>query len=218
MRPDGDAMLATKVRDELRTNEHVSSAEFIVTVRNGRVKLEGTVPRYSEKLAAIEVVAGLPDVKGIDDEVAVEPPVRLSDAEVARLVSAELAGREEIPRQSISVAAKKGHVTLSGNVPSIHAWYTAKETALACEGVLSVTDLLLVDPVGVREDGEIVDEIVSVLEREKHLDSTGIEVKCVNGRVVLVGWVSSLAEKLRAERALTRVHDIRSLRNELRVR
>jgi osmotically-inducible protein OsmY len=218
MRPDGDAMLATRVRNELRANEHVSSAEFLVTVQNGRVKLEGTVPRYSEKLAALEIVSGLPDVKGIDDEVAVEPPARLADEEVVRLVRASLAGREGTPSHSISVAAKKGHVTLSGNVPNIHAWYTAREAALACEGVLSVTDLLLVDPVGVREDGEIVDEIVDVLDREKHLDSTGVEVKCVYGRVVLEGWVASLAEKLRAERAVTRVHGIRSLTNEIKVR
>ncbi|MHC4250843.1 MAG: BON domain-containing protein [Planctomycetota bacterium] len=218
MPSEGDATLATKVREKLRENDHVSSAEFLVTVHDGRVRLEGTVPRYSEKLAAIQVVASLPDVKGLEDAVAVEPPTRLSDVEVARLVSAALAEHAEIPERNISVAAKKGHVSLSGNVPSILAWYTAQETALACEGVLSVANLLLVDPVAVREDGEIVDEIVDVLEGEKHLDPSGVEVKCIDGRVVLSGWVSGLSGKLRAERAVTRVHGIRSLTNAIRIR
>ena len=218
MPSDGDAMLAARVREKLRENDHVSSAEFVVTVNDGRVKLEGTVPRYGEKLAAMQAVASLPDVKGLEDAVAVEPPTRLSDAEVARLVGAALAEHDEIPERNISVAAKRGHVNLSGNVPSILAWYTARETALACEGVLSVSNLLLVDPVAVREDGEIVDEIADMLGREKRLDPSGIEVRCVDGRVVLSGWVSGLSEKLRAERAVTRVHGIRSLVNAIRVR
>jgi len=218
MPSDGDAALAARVRDELLRNEHVSSAEFLVSVHDGRVRLEGAVPRYSEKLAAMEVVAGVPDVKGLEDAVVVEPPTRLSDAEIARLVGAALAGHSEIPEQDISVTARKGHVTLSGNVPNVRAWNLARETALACEGVLSVRDLLLVDPVAVREDAEIVDEIVDLLEREKHLDPTGIRVKCVDGRVVLSGWVSSMAAKLRAERAVTNVHGIRSLTNTIAIR
>jgi len=216
--PDGDTALATKAREALRANEHVSSAEFVVTVRDGRVRLEGTVPRYSEKLVAMEVVASLPDVKGLEDAVTVEPPSKLSDTEVVRLVRAALAGHAGIPERNISVAAKKGHVALSGNAPSILVWYAAQETALACEGVLSVRNLLLVDPVAVRQDGEIVDEIVGLLEREKHLDPSGLEVKCVDGRVVLSGWVSSLSEKRRAERAVTRVHGIRSLTNAIGIR
>lgn len=218
MSSDGDAALATRVREELRTNGHVSSAEFLVTVHDGRVTLEGTVPRYSEKLAALEVVAQIPDVKGIHDDVTVEPPALLSDAELARLVSATLAEHGELAQRHISVSAKRGLVTLSGNVPSILAWYKAQEASLACEGTLSVRNLLLVDPVAVREDDEIVDEIVDVLEREKHLDPSGIDVKCVVGRVVLSGWVSGLPEKLRAERAVTRVHGIRSLTNSIKVR
>jgi len=215
---DRDAALAERVRDELRRNEHVSSAEFLVTVRKGRVRLEGAVPRYSEKLAAMEVVAGVPDVKGLEDAVVVEPPTRLSDAEIVRVVGAALAEHAEIPEQNISVAAKKGHVALSGNVPDARAWNLARETALACEGVLSVRDLLLVDPVAVREDAQIVEEIMDLLEREKRLDPAGIKVKCVDGRVVLSGWVSSMAEKLRAERAATNVHGIRSFTNSIAIR
>ncbi len=218
MPSEADATLAARVREQFRRNDHVSSAEFLVTVSDGRVRLEGTVPRYSEKLAAMETVAHLPDVKGIDDDVTVEPPAGLSDAEVARLVSAALGEHPEIPDRNISVAVKKGHVTLSGNVPAILAWYTAQEAALACDGVLSVRNLLLVDPVAVRGDGEIVDEIVDVLEREKRLDAAGVGVKCVDGRVALSGWVASLAEKLRAERAVRGVHGIRTLTDTIRVR
>jgi len=67
-------------------------------------------------------------------------------------------------------------------------------------------------------DNSLKQDIIDELEFEPRVDATKIGVAVENGVVTLSGWVESYPQKLAAERAVTRVHRVKGLAEEIEVR
>jgi osmotically-inducible protein OsmY len=71
----GDEMIAEEIMDAIERNVRVSSDDVDVTVMNGEVTLEGTVPSASAKAAAYDSALYTAGVKDVFDNLDVREPV-----------------------------------------------------------------------------------------------------------------------------------------------
>ncbi|MBD3403542.1 BON domain-containing protein [candidate division GN15 bacterium] len=215
---DADIELAEEVNEALRRNSQVVATRVDVSVANGHVILEGEVAAFRRKLEILDTVENLLGVKGVTDRIEVKPSAHGSDDEAKDCVERALAADPDIPDENITVVVKNGECTLSGYVLSIPEWELAAQRAGSCEGVLSVKNLLLVDPPSVRKDAQIVEDAERVLRSLEGLDASGITVKCVSGKIILEGEVNSLYAKRRAHRAANTIRSARAVENNISVR
>ena len=112
-----DSQLQRDVMDELRWEPQVDSAHIGVTAKNGVVTLTGSVPNYSQKLAAEGATCRVAGVKAIAEEIDVrfvgDPPT--SDPEIAERIVNMLKWDVTVP-DDITVKVEHGRVTLTGQV------------------------------------------------------------------------------------------------------
>lgn len=69
-----------------------------------------------------------------------------------------------------------------------------------------------------KTDSELQRDVLAELEWEPSIDAADIGVAVVDGVVSLNGFVKSYAEKLAAERSVRRVHGVKAIAEELKVR
>ncbi len=213
-----DSEVVKVLRAALKADSRISSSRIKVSCENGRVELRGKVPTYGSKLAAIVTARETPGVASIADQLEVNPRLKLSDEQVTAYVNSALDAHADIPENSVAVSVKRGRCTLAGSVPTHTVWQTSAEVALACKGVRSVRNLLVVDPESVTRDSELVRQVRYLLRNQEALGLARITVKAVGGRVVLTGWVPSLTRKAQAGRVAGRPAGVRRVINRLRVR
>ncbi len=125
--------------------------------------------------------------------------------------SARMAGGE------VTVAARDGHVTLSGTVNSVMDLRRAATIAKRTLGVQSVTNSIIVEPTK-RTDQEIKSDVVMRLKVNDSVEKPAISARVSGGRVTLTGDADSLAEKRIAEMAAGGVDGVRSVDNQLSLR
>ena len=115
-----------------------------VTVRNGLITLTGRVEWMFQKMAAEKAVKHLRGVRGISNEIEVNPRVLAMDVR-ARLLDA-LHRHADLDARRIQVEVQGTRVILSGNVRSPRERYEAVEAAWSAPGVASVDNRLNVVP------------------------------------------------------------------------
>lgn len=213
-----NGQMAKILRRALRSDARISASRIRVTFQDGKAILAGAVPTHAEKLAAIIAAQEIPGVRSVVDKIRVSPRLKLSDEEIAAHVTRALDARADIPERTIAASVKKGRCTLAGTVPSHVVLEAADEVARACKGVRSVRKLLIIDSESVRQDADIAKQVQALLENQQTLDSSAITAKCVGGRVVLTGRVSSLAQKIHAGKVASRPVGVRRVINKLWVR
>jgi osmotically-inducible protein OsmY len=190
-----DAELQVDVMDELKWRPNVDASHVSATVMNGVVTLTGHVATYAYKLVADEIVRQVRGVRGLADELELEAALGgwPDDTKLANAASLALNWDSDVPIHRISVAVRHGVVTLAGVV----RWQFEKESAWRCVGrILGVTGI--VDNVTVQPEVERVDiegGIKAAFLRHATLDASEISVRSDEGRVTLVGRVSSWSER-----------------------
>ncbi len=112
-----DTELAHAAVTALAWNTKVPSDRVTVTVADGWLALNGMVDWQYQKDAAARVVRDLPGVKGVDNNIVLQPPVTSVDA--SGKIAAALKRTAAIDARRIYVTADDGPVVLSGTV---HSW------------------------------------------------------------------------------------------------
>jgi len=115
-----------------------------LTVKDNCVALEGRVDWCYQKNAAELAVKYLSGVRGVTDNIKVEPQV--STIEVKDKIEAALKRSAELDARRIRVETVDGKVTLSGNV---HTWFEkdeAENAAWAAPGVTQISNQIAVVP------------------------------------------------------------------------
>lgn len=209
--------MAKMLRAALRADSRVDASRVKVSFENGKVMLSGRVPTYSAKLAAILTAGEMPGVASVIDKIDVAPRAKLSSQEISAHLTQALDANADIPEKSIAVKVKDGRCTLAGSVPTHAVWQAAGEVAISCKGVRSVRNLLVIDPESVIRDSDLVTQVQALLEHQESLSLARIKVKALGGRVVLTGWVPSLARKIQAGKVAGRPAGVKKVINRLRV-
>jgi osmotically-inducible protein OsmY len=196
-----DNTLKQDIIEELEFEPSIDAASIAVTVKDGVVTLGGHVRTYAEKDTAERVAVRMRGVRGIAQEIEVQPPGanRTDDDGIAQRALNMIDWNVSIPKEAVKVRVSKGWLTLTGKVE----WQYQKDAVLKAvrnlEGVLGVTNLVEVAPRANAID--VKKRIQDAFERDAELEANGIHVDVAGGKVVLKGKVRTWSERRAAERA-----------------
>jgi len=190
-----DTQLQSSVLAELKWRPSVDSAHIGVTADDGIVTLTGQVQHYTEKLAAENAAKDVLGVRGIANDIKVEPKgsLKQSDKDIAAAAIGALKWDYEVPDGKVKVVVNDGWVTLDGTVD----WQFQRDAAERCvrylRGVVGVTNEISIKPSAKWIDVKI--KIEDAFRRNADLDARRISVVTSDGRVTLIGTVRTWSER-----------------------
>jgi osmotically-inducible protein OsmY len=139
-----DTEIAQAVLSALKWNTVVPDDRITTSVSNGWVTLNGRVDWMFQRASAERVVRDLVGVRGVTNNISVEPHV--SAVDVKTKIEAALRRSAEVDARRIRVGVINNKVVLTGNV---HSWFEreeARRAAWAAPGVKDVEDRIAVVP------------------------------------------------------------------------
>jgi osmotically-inducible protein OsmY len=147
--PDGasvqtDTAIASAAVNALGWNSALPPELIQVTVRDGWVTLNGTVPWQYQKVAAEKAIEHLRGVKGVANTIIVKAPVTATD--VRHKIEEAFRRSADVDSKRVSVEAHNGTVVLRGKVHSLTERAAAEHAAWAAPGVIAIDDQLIVEP------------------------------------------------------------------------
>jgi len=225
-----DAEIRADVLRSMETDVWIDASDVGVSVRDGRVKLTGTVGSAAEKSRAY-LDAFVEGVGEVDDgalrvdwgsydplERDVKVPPDLSGEEIEEAIHDAFLRDPRVLAFSPEIEVDDGVVVLTGVVDNLAAKNAAEQTALNTVGVWRVNNFLRVRPDNMPEDPVIADRIRRALRRNPYTEPHEIEVSVRNGLVDLRGTVDSRFEMIEASRAASKVSGVIEVDNHLVVR
>jgi osmotically-inducible protein OsmY len=211
-----DRELQHRVLEGLESEPLVRSAEIGVAVNDGVVTLSGIVDTYLQQRAAGRGAQRVGGVRAVanDLQVRVTPGSDLTDTGIAQAAARKLEPLNT-PDERVRVTVREGWITLEGKVENDDEKTAAIGTVHALPGVNGVTSRLEVTT-GL-SPAEVYDRIEEALWRLGEPEAPRITVDVTDSRVVLLGRVSSPAEREAAEEAARRLQGVEQVANYLAV-
>jgi hyperosmotically inducible periplasmic protein len=224
-----DAATTSRVRTALLLSKQVSPFDIKVQTIQGEVTLEGQVPSEQVKTVAGAIAQDTSSVKQLHNNLGVNPLIernpdrehlgeRVADLEIKTLITDALSKNAELAEKHITTEVKGRTVTLGGTVQTVSQKYTADQIAWQVPGVQGLTDNLSVsDAQAVPEsaDDKLARRVEFELYSTKAIPLKTVQIHADNGTVTLTGTVSSLAEKLLAEKTAKSVEGVRRVVDSL---
>ena len=196
-----DQTIQLHVLEHLDWDPSVNAANIGIKVKDGVVTLEGHVPSYSEKLAALEITKTITGVLGLVDALEVEliGNMKRSDSDIARAALQALEWDEVVPSNQVKVVMSNSHLTLEGELEWQYQRLAAEKTVRSLRGIKHLTNAITlrhrVSP------NDVKAKIEMALKRTAESDSEHITVETHDGTAVLRGTVHSFAARDEAELA-----------------
>jgi len=213
-----DEEIQRDVLKELEWDPEVEPTDVGVEVDDGVVTLTGTVESYPMKWAAERAAHRVLGVKAVANDIKVKLPFssQRDDTDIAKAAASALAWDTQVPHDRIKVTVRDGWVTLEGNVD----WHFQKEAAerdvRSLVGVKGVTNSITVSARKVSPD-KVKAEIEEALKRSAELEASRIDVRTIDGKVILSGTVRSWAEREEAEDAAWATEGVSDVENRITV-
>jgi osmotically-inducible protein OsmY len=216
--------IANAVRDQLRWDNSVDTAEISVEVReDGTAVLSGRVPTFLDKQSAGIDAMLSPGVLRVENRLVVSSPQNpeagiLADDEVRSRISNALAMGSGIDASRLAFTSLRGNVTLEGNVSSYPQLLRALDVVSRIIGIVHITNNVTVVP-----ENDFPDELLArrVTEAfEKRLDRrimNDIAVEVIDGVVRLDGAVPGREEWATLHAIVAGIEGIRGMENRLKV-
>jgi osmotically-inducible protein OsmY len=185
-----DSQLQNDVMDELKWEPRVTANEIGVSVANGVVTLNGTVPTYAEKWAAERAAQRVGGVKAIAEEITIKlsGPHARTDAEIAEAAVTSLKSHVWVPTD-IQVTVAQGWVTLKGQVNWEYQRNAARDAVCFMPGVKGVSNVITLKPTA--QPYAVKEAIEKALVRNAEIDAGTVKVTADGGAVTLSGSVRS---------------------------
>ena len=139
---------------------------------------------------------------------------KVSDYDITYWVKNALRHDARIDASEITVNTEEGIVTLSGKVKNLAAKRYAGLEAKRINGVLSVINKIVVMP-SYRWDSEIANDVRRRILNSAVIESQGISVTCVDGKVTLSGKVATWSEAQEARLLASEVRGVKDVNNGL---
>jgi osmotically-inducible protein OsmY len=217
-----DNAIETSVKQSYVFKTYLKDDDIKVKSKDGVVTLTGTVAEQSHKSLAEDTVAGLPDVKRVENklEVKADRPAEKSDAWLLTKVKTTLLFHRSVSALT-EVDVKDGIVTLRGDAENQAQKDLTTEYVMDIEGVKDVKNEMTVAK-GAKEKRTTGDKIddSSITAQVKmsllyHRSTSGLKTKVEtkDGVVTLRGKVKNAAEKDLATKFAKDVNGVKSVEN-----
>jgi osmotically-inducible protein OsmY len=195
---------------------NVDRYDISIASDNGLITISGKVddiiakrliPRYARIQDGVRMV--------IDDLMtAVANP--MSDKEIVKHITDAFIFDPYIDAAVLDVAAdSQGRVILTGKVRSWAVYRLCEVLSWWVPGVSSVNNLIEIDPPPQCSDGELRENIISILEKDILVNRSRISVSVENSVVTLKGWVPASLERNAAEKDCWYTPGVDYVKNEI---
>ncbi|AMN38524.1 BON domain-containing protein [Rhodoplanes sp. Z2-YC6860] len=136
-----DDEIAKRAVDILEWDVSVPSGSVDVTIRDGWITLGGQVEWYLQKKAAENAVRKLSGVRGVTNDIAIQPKLKADN--IKKLIEDALERHAHVEAAAIRVSVRdKGVVLLEGTVENWSERQAVENAAWSAPGVRSVEDRL----------------------------------------------------------------------------
>jgi osmotically-inducible protein OsmY len=213
-----DAEVEWDVRDAIYTDVRIDSANVDVGVRQGIVRLTGSVPSYAQKVLARETAERIKGVVEVVDDLRVEPLLPRTDPDITADVVAALFRDSLVDASKIEVTTNQGVVHLHGTVDSLVEKKVVGDIPRGIRGVVDVVNEVQVMPAHGPTDEELERAVHAAVEGSLRLPPGAVQVQVVDGVAYLRGWVVTPTQWWLAEEAARFVPGVVETVNELQVR
>jgi len=201
----------------------------VVTGEEG-IRLEGAVSTIAAKRRALQVAVQAAGGEAVHDHLQLRPDAQVGDDHLTATLDQVLRGdrdfqgiaigRDEAPQSEpqgawMVLSAHDGVVRLQGVVPSVNHRQLAEVMAWWIPGTTGVVNELQVDPPQEDDDGEILDALNLVLDRDPALQHDEIQLMVREGEVTMGGVAVSAEQRERAERNCWYLPGVRNVINKL---
>ncbi len=139
-----DGQIAVHVRQALDANAELPPGTAVVHVTDGVVTINGHVRTAEELFIAENVCSHCRGVKGVINELTVDPLEEISDEASARAIRCALQYCEDFETDGVTVSCADGKACLRGEVPTMMDRTLAEELARMQGGVRAVENLIVV--------------------------------------------------------------------------
>lgn len=223
-----DQAIRQDVMGRLDADLYVDARRIEVSVKDGRVALDGTVPTLAQKRRAEENawIAGVVDVAAerlrvdwsASDRLTRQAPyVPKSDEAIKAAVEDALRMDPRVNSALPHVVVTNGAVTLFGIVDTLYGKRAAEADARNTTGVWNVDNQLRLRYRAFPPDEAVKRLIVEVLRRDAELHARDIDVTVEDNHVVLAGSVPTMGQKVRAENIVSQIEGVLTLANQIQV-
>ena len=196
-RPD-DETISFWVTEALRDDPRIDAADVRVAADEGIVTLSGTVKDIAAKRLASLEAQKIDGVRGIIDALVVEP-VKRSDGDIQDDVLRRFENDSLLRNASeVKIAVKNGIVSLLGQAHSLAELEEASLVAGEVAGVRAIDAELSIARDEYRPDETVKRDVLIAFENDVYLSDCPVNVMVDDGKVTLIGAVSSVFEKERA--------------------
>lgn len=205
---------------------YLEDDDIKVQAKDGAVTLTGSVATKSHKAMAGETVANLPEVKSVDNQLAVkgEQPSEMSDAWLLTKVKTALLLHRSVSAAT-EVDVKDGIVTLGGAADNQAQKELTTEYATDIDGVKEVKNEMtvatsekekqtMVDKI---DDASITTMVKMTLLGHRSTSAFKTSVTTKDGVVTLTGKADNAAEMALAGKLANDVNGVQSVQNNMTV-
>ena len=222
---NSDSYIESSVRDTYIFMVYLKDDDIKVECKDGIVKLTGVVADGMKKTLAQETVAGLPDVKGVDNRLEVRgaPPTANSDAWIHDKVKSALMFHRRVNANGTEVNVRDGVVTLRGDAVNQAQKELTTVYAKDVEGVKSVNNEMTVAKNPKKEstvkedidDASITAQVKLTLLYHRSTSAISTSVTTKKGVVTLYGKARNAAELKLATELANDVNGVAGVNNRM---
>lgn len=187
---ESNNLLENDVRDELDWDPRIDNSRVVVKATDGVVTLSGAVDSYHESVCAYEDAWRIKGVKDVENDLLIGPLGHaVLDVDIATDCLEALRREKGVSDAAVSVEVSDGWVTLRGQVKRHLQSRMAVHAVERVEGVLGVTDEIVVAGGPPRNDA--AELIYAAFARSAIIDEANIKVSNDGNCVYLDGTVDS---------------------------
>lgn len=146
--PDGhrlpsDEEIQINIKQILSWDSDIDDSDILISVQNGNVIIDGSVPAYWQKIRVEEHAGDINGVKSVHSRLTVVPEKHYVDEMISRDIAAAFDRNSSISVDKIEIAVNNGHVILSGNVSTPQISIAAENIAKNTDGVIDVKNNII---------------------------------------------------------------------------
>jgi osmotically-inducible protein OsmY len=209
--------LAEKVRSKINSYYIVDNFQ-ITSTNNGRVEIKGEVKTLYDRLNIFDIIAKVPGVKEITDDLIVQSTILPDKVIEANIISEMNLVKSILEPDRIHVHVDKGDVILTGEVSFYREKLLAETVVSWQEGVKSISNEINVLSSNKAVSDDNLKVVLGEILKNHFPLSNELTFEVKNGIVTLSGKAYTLWDKKRIAKEFSGVMGVKQVINNLKVK